>query len=821
MSIKLYVCTLVLAIGPHSLKSARVYRSKLQLSVPVEDPPPLIGCEAKFWNTSCCCFINFGILRQDRCGCQSGPKSCAAKAHIEYSPEPFRKIDEDYITEVDWHSEKGYLRGYQEVPDKFCRAAPVIGPNIDHHERSYECACSTSMSHVTEMQCGSGCDVANCKRTNPGKVDWTIFDEGRGRCCLSSYTSGKDGCPQEIAPITEDGASVIIQDAIKHARLADSHAFVPSTSEYLIDEMAESFQVAKEKKMSTSRSGAQFFFSGDYKYILKSIARDEYDVLKIISGDSTKAYWSVGAGKGKHHPQNIRLPGRKESLVDHIRKANKVSHDLEQAGFCKVFKIFPNPGSTAIEHASESRASKLARKIPYTLYGHWYYDEERSELSGRPTYLHSYKTYRAYWCPEVSEWRIQESSNYWGDWDFCKNHWLDPLNTILVREKDTIPMKNGTSVQMEDVEEVYWAFTGAFKQLGAVDDDSAMILRECAGKWLPTSLINTFAIAFEYRASTWMVVQNSVESVKTQLASAGFTKFYKEYDIFDVKPFPIYSDDREPLFKMHFIKDGIARWRNWDSVKKNLRWDVSIMDRLLSNPFVDYSLLISSFYINSNRMALDVLNLPNCVERKLSDIKTMGIGEDADSDYGNAEGSILVCFSIIDMLMEFTLRKTPENLILFMKWSDWSKKITVLFNCIGDPDYQHSVGRRACGKYTELRSKFNGVDIPEIPTARVQDVSQFFNADGETRITKREYGSNGNITAHHTLKCCCHSGSGECKLRDATNLSTSWIAGNPRGCGKLVGSGWHSFRREAGQCRVKLKYAQGLREHQFIEGIIS
>merc|ERR1719456_1740735 len=105
------------------------------------------------------------------------------------------------------------------------------------------------------------------------------------------------------------------------------------------------------------------------------------------------------------------------------------------------------------------------------------------------------------------------------------------------------------------------------------------------------------------------------------------------------------------------------------------------MDNVLEHRLVDYSLLATVFYVHDERMVLDHVSLPNCVERRLRDFR-VGNGERLDRLYGDAPGSILVCFSIIDILMEFTFAKTPENAILFGKWSDWGPNFINMFHCL-------------------------------------------------------------------------------------------------------------------------------------------
>jgi len=326
----------------------------------------------------------------------------------------------------------------------------------------------------------------------------------------------------------------------------------------------------------------------------------------------------------------------------------------------------------------------------------------------------------------------------------------------------------------------------------------------CEHSWWPRSLINDFVIAFEYRSTTWMVVRNSVTAVSQDLAQAGFTSFYKGNDIFDVKPFPIHSDQRELLFGMHFSKALMSSWRHWESVRENLEYDVKFMNTVLDNPMVDYSLLVSAFYIKDERMVLDHVALPNCVEQRLAEIATGR--EHENRDYGTtAHGSILVCFSVIDMLMEFTFSKTPENLLLSKKWSAWGEKMMNMFDCLGNPS------GNACRNYQKLHSKFRGLDIPWIETSAVQDITDMMSADGELQAIDpvKKIG--------RTYKCCCHSERGECKLVGRPGASKPFslfglkLERDATGCGVLAGRGWHSYWREAGRCTISREEARQIR----------
>mmetsp|Transcript_10552 Transcript_10552/g.17249 ORF Transcript_10552/g.17249 Transcript_10552/m.17249 type:complete len:301 (+) Transcript_10552:65-967(+) len=223
-----------------------------------EEPgPPLEGCQANFWDKTCCCFIDAGILQQSRCECAGDSRKCERKVRKSYHSSPSRKIVKipGVPNAVKWKKAEGYLSGFQPVAAEFCMAAPVEGPQIDSHERAFECTCSTSMGNNVEMDCGSSCDVENCKRWNPRKIGWTSF---RGTCCLSSYTSATKGCQQEVHPITESHAHEILSDAVKHAALGTKTAFLISTD--FVHEMTKSFESAKQKSVSSSRSGAKFFF---------------------------------------------------------------------------------------------------------------------------------------------------------------------------------------------------------------------------------------------------------------------------------------------------------------------------------------------------------------------------------------------------------------------------------------------------------------------------------------------------------------------------------------------------------------------------------
>lgn len=123
-----------------------------------------------------------------------------------------------------------------------------------------------------------------------------------------------------------------------------------------------------------------------------------------------------------------------------------------------------------------------------------------------------------------------------------------------------------------------------------------------------------------------------------------------------MKPLPIVSAQRSLLFGMHIAKTGIRVWKNQVEVMESLRRDTSFLNRALGNPLVDYSMLTSVFYVNhSSVVGMQNLNLPNCAECLLSEV----------NGYGFAKGSILICFSIIDMLMQFGVQKMFENALLF------------------------------------------------------------------------------------------------------------------------------------------------------------
>lgn len=354
----------------------------------------------------------------------------------------------------------------------------------------------------------------------------------------------------------------------------------------------------------------------------------------------------------------------------------------------------------------------------------------------------------------------------------------------------------------EDVDSVYNHFTESFRSKADASGFTTNVVRSrCTRYWRPASLINEFLLGFKYMASPWMVIRNSVTAVKQELDRHGFEE-YQSNDLFDVKPFPIHSDERPALFRMQFVKDAMVTWRNWDGVRTNLQRDLSFMDSALSNEMVDYSMLINAFYINDERLVLDTITLPNCIEQPLRDVRVVssssrntGIG-----DYGDVHGSILVCFSIIDMLMEFTIKKVPENLVLFNKWSDWSEKIMLLFDCLGHPK---PTPQYKCAPYIALQDMYKGVDIPSIRSAVVKDVSQVFNADNEVII------KDPASWIVSTWKCCCNAF--KCILAD-TNQQSKWYPGkklvdlakgialNSKGCGSLVGKDWHSYWRGPKKC---------------------
>merc|ERR1719183_1651825 len=109
--------------------------------------------------------------------------------------------------------------------------------------------------------------------------------------------------------------------------------------------------------------------------------------------------------------------------------------------------------------------------------------------------------------------------------------------------------------------------------------ESKLFVGRCHQRWFPASLINTFVAGFEYKGSTWTVLENAVTAVSDSLSSAGFSHFYKDAQTFDVKPLPIHSDERQEFFGLNFVRQHQPKkFRNWQSVRKNLVNDVAFME---------------------------------------------------------------------------------------------------------------------------------------------------------------------------------------------------------------------------------------------------
>jgi len=268
-----------------------------------------------------------------------------------------------------------------------------------------------------------------------------------------------------------------------------------------------------------------------------------------------------------------------------------------------------------------------------------------------------------------------------------------------------------------------------------------------------------------------------------------------------VKPLPIISDQRQLLFGMYFARQFMHSWRNWQSVRLNLHADVKFMDTALTNPLVDYSLLVSAFYVNDPRLVLDYIKLPNCVEKLLSELGYTD-GEE------ETQGSILICFTVIDMLMEFTRAKVPENTILFGKWSNWGQKVMTMFDCLG----QHTLS--GCGKYNSYLPKYDGADL-QLPLARYQDVTSYLSGDGRVSVQ-----IGGATKLSHSLqiekKCCCIAGwngeMGYCSLFGILDNNNTFMFTSSTGCGHIAGKGYHSYWRDAKRCMINRVQARDLRE---------
>jgi len=516
--------------------------------------------------------------------------------------------------------------------------------------------------------------------------------------------------------------------------------------------------------------GSSILFLGGL--FLKSIPESEYKVLSAIAATTT-------SGSGP--------------LLNHISRKSSISEVIQLVDYCLEVDIQQNEldyeSSDPRLIGKHGLAKKLALEIPEKVLGKWRFHEEQAVNLGVPVYAHHGGTLVALWCKHTSRWAMLPKGM---NPKWCKYR-KDRNADYLYRHLKIAA--RGLDVDASVIHAIHGSFMQAFQEKNHFSGLLyAQVARECTAHWYPATLINDFVLAFKYQtSSTWMVVQNSVTAVSQALERHGITKFHKrndeiEIDVFDVKPLPIISDQRQKLFGMNFVRSSMKDWKNWVSVRTNLFADVKFMDNVLANPLVDYSLLVSVFYVDDSRMVLDHVNLPKCIERRLSQMHR--------DIYGDAEGSMLVCFTVIDLLMEFTLAKTPENALLFGKWSNWGKKIMHMFDCLGAPLSQ------GCSKYAEYLPKYDGVDIDSIATAKVVDVTEYFNADNEVTTSRED--------VEITKKCCCHPG------RDYSTIGTCVLAATIKDhrnrCASLVAPGWHSYHIEAKRCRIHWRDAASLRE---------
>lgn len=291
------------------------------------------------------------------------------------------------------------------------------------------------------------------------------------------------------------------------------------------------------------------------------------------------------------------------------------------------------------------------------------------------------------------------------------------------------------------------------------------------------SMITTYYFAFQFAGEYWLVMQNAVTLIGEMLEKDGHT-ILEPPQVFDIKPICIPSSkDRPKFFGTHLANRPKLGWANYHHVMRTLAKDSIYLETTLDYPLVDWSVLVSMWHLKEGATSLSHSRSKygNCISTTASSIRGY--------EGSHSCGIFLICFTIIDILMEFGYNKEIENICLSFKWSSWSASSVMMVHSFMDPTSEVSTSLG----YAALHTKWTGVDFWTTGTACAKEMS-IHKLDDRFPPTISTLAFEGK---HFT--CCCDDKGSLCSLVQS---------GEDSKCGDLKGDGWRSFRRLAKHCFV-------------------
>jgi len=205
--------------------------------------------------------------------------------------------------------------------------------------------------------------------------------------------------------------------------------------------------------------------------------------------------------------------------------------------------------------------------------------------------------------------------------------------------------------------------------------------KDCTG--LRESLLVQIPLIFDGPDGRPYIVMRNETQRLMQIVSGS----WKMHDSYDVKPLPNLSGDLAKLvcaLRSSWLSKlaPLSRWDGWSTVRSVLDRDFKILE---TNSKVDFSLFIHVLRCG----------LVTCRDWSPTLLDESSTTEGLVGELGcimEPTGAVLVCFSILDYLMEYGIGRKFESATKHDKFSNYGEKLLHAFDCLGGLDAESCEG---------------------------------------------------------------------------------------------------------------------------------